>query len=41
VTFTGAVSSDSPVPDAAKSLIEFLKGPVALPVIRAQGMEPG
>jgi len=40
VTFTGAISSDSPAPDAAKSLIEFLKGPVALPVIRAQGMDP-
>jgi molybdate transport system substrate-binding protein len=41
VTFTGAISSDSPAPDAAKSLIDFLKGPIALPVIRAQGMEPG
>lgn len=41
ITFVGAISSDSPAPEAAKSLIEFLKGPTALPVIKAQGMEPG
>jgi hypothetical protein len=27
------------VPDAAKALIEFLSGPTALAVIKAQGME--
>lgn len=41
ITFVGAISSDSPAPEAAKSLVEFLKGPTALPVIKAQGMEPG
>lgn len=41
ITFIGAISSDSPAPDAAKSLIIFLKGPTALPVIKSQGMEPG
>jgi hypothetical protein len=28
------------VPDAAKQLIKFLTGPTAIPVIKAQGMEP-
>jgi molybdate transport system substrate-binding protein len=41
ITFFGAISSDSPAPDAAKSLIDFLKGPIALPVMKSQGMEPG
>ncbi len=41
ITFVGAISSDSPAPEAANSLVEFLKGPTALPVITAQGMEPG
>ena len=41
VTFFGAISSDSPAVDAAKSLVEFLKGPRAFPVIKSQGMEPG
>ena len=40
VTFTGGVSSASRAPDAARELIRFLAGPVALPVIKAQGMEP-
>src|ERR1700688_4460005 len=40
VTFVGAISSDSPAPDAAKSLVEFLKGPTALPVIKRQGRQP-
>jgi molybdate transport system substrate-binding protein len=40
ITFTGGVSTASKVPNAAKELVRFLTGPVALPVIRAQGMEP-
>jgi molybdate transport system substrate-binding protein len=40
VTFTAGVSGASKVPDAAKELIKFLTGPTALPVIKAQGMEP-
>jgi molybdate transport system substrate-binding protein len=39
-TFEAAISSRSRVPDAARALIEFLSGPVAIPVIKAQGMEP-
>jgi molybdate transport system substrate-binding protein len=41
ITFVGAISSDAAAPEAARSLIEFLKGPTALPVIKEQGMEPG
>ena len=41
VSFEGAVSSQSRAPDAARALINFLTGPVAIPVIKAQGMEPG
>jgi hypothetical protein len=28
------------VPEAARQLIKFLTGPIAIPVIKAQGMEP-
>jgi molybdate transport system substrate-binding protein len=41
ISFEGAVSSRSRAPDAARALIKFLTGPVASPVIKAQGMEPG
>jgi molybdate transport system substrate-binding protein len=41
ISFEGAVSSQSRAPDAARALIKFLTGPVAIPVIKAQGMEPG
>ena len=41
ITFTAGISTASHAPDAAKDLMRFLTGPVALPVIRAQGMEPG
>jgi molybdate transport system substrate-binding protein len=41
ITFVGAVGSNSHAPDAARELIRFLTGPVALPVIKSQGMEPG
>ena len=40
LTFTAAISATSPAPDAAKQLTEFLTGPTATRVIRAQGMEP-
>ena len=40
VMFTVGVSASSRAPDAAKDLIKFLTGPIAAPVIRAQGMEP-
>ena len=38
--FGGAVSAASKAPDAARDLLKFLKGPTAIPVIKAQGMEP-
>jgi molybdate transport system substrate-binding protein len=40
VMFTAGVSANSRVPDAARQLIKFLTGPTAIPVIKAQGMEP-
>lgn len=40
VVFTAGVGTNSRVPDAARKLIKFLTGPTAIPVIRAQGMEP-
>ena len=40
VTFVAGVSSQSRVPKAASELIEFLAGPRAIAVIKAQGMEP-
>jgi molybdate transport system substrate-binding protein len=39
-SFGGAVSATSKAPDAARDLLKFLKGPIAIPVIKAQGMEP-
>ena len=41
ITFTAGVGAKAQAPEAARTLLEFLKGPVALPVIQAQGMEPG
>ena len=41
VVFTAGVSTSSKGPDAAMDLIKFLTGPIAIPVIKAQGMEPG
>jgi molybdate transport system substrate-binding protein len=38
--FPGAVSATSKAPDAAMSLLKFLKEPAAIRVIRSQGMEP-
>jgi len=40
VTFTAGVSTSSKAPDAAKQLLKFLSGPTAIPVMKAQGMEP-
>ncbi len=40
IVFAGGVGANSRAPDAARELIKFLKGP-AVPVIKAQGMEPG
>jgi len=39
--FVGGISAKSTAPDAARDLIRFLAGPVAAPVIKSQGMEPG
>ena len=41
VAFTAGISANSKVPEAARDLIKFLTGPIAAPVIKAQGMEPG
>src|SRR5262249_55346600 len=40
VAFAAGISVNSKAPDAAKQLITFLTGPTAIPVIKAQGMEP-
>ena len=40
ITFTAGVSANSRAPEAARELIKFLTGPAAVPVIKAQGMEP-
>jgi molybdate transport system substrate-binding protein len=39
--FTGGIGVTSKVPEAAKSLIQFLTGPVASPVFTAKGFQPG
>ena len=41
ITFTAGIGAKATAPEAARQLLEFLKGPAALPVIKAQGMEPG
>ena len=40
VTFVAAIGAESNVKGAAHELIEFLKGPRAIAVIKTQGMEP-
>ena len=40
-TFVAGISANSKVPDAARDLIKYLTGPMAIPVIKSQGMEPG
>jgi molybdate transport system substrate-binding protein len=39
--FTAGIGATTKVPDAAKSLIQFLSGPVARPVFSAKGFQPG
>jgi molybdate transport system substrate-binding protein len=41
VRWNGGVSTNSAAPEVARDLIRFLAGPTALPVLKAQGMEPG
>jgi molybdate transport system substrate-binding protein len=38
--FGGAVSANSQAPEAARALLNFLKSPTAVPVIKEQRMEP-
>ena len=40
IEFVAGVSANSKVRPAAMELIKFLRGPIAIPVIRSQGMEP-
>jgi len=39
--FVGGISAKSTASGAARDLLKFLTGPVAVPVIKSQGMEPG
>ena len=39
-TFEAAISARSKVPDAARALINFLTGPIAIPFIKAQAWSP-
>jgi molybdate transport system substrate-binding protein len=41
ISFVGDVGSSAHAPDVARELIRFLTGPIAVPVIKSQGMEPG
>ena len=41
VRWSGAVSANSAAPQVARDLLKFLTDPTALPVLKAQGMEPG
>jgi molybdate transport system substrate-binding protein len=40
IMFAGGVSSASKSLDATRALMDFIKGPVAAPIVKAQGMEP-
>src|SRR5947199_2091899 len=40
VVFTAAVGSETKEATAAKALIEYLKGPAAVPIIKSKGMNP-
>ena len=40
VKFTAGISSSTKVSAEARKLIDFLRGPTAIPVIKKQGMEP-
>jgi molybdate transport system substrate-binding protein len=39
--FTAGIGASTKVPEAAKSLIQFLNGPVAAAVFKSKGFEPG
>jgi molybdate transport system substrate-binding protein len=39
--FTAGIGGSSKNPDAAKSLIQFLTGPIAKPILSAKGFQPG
>jgi len=41
INFVAGISISAIAPDAARALLDFLKSPAVLPVIKAQGMEPG
>jgi molybdate transport system substrate-binding protein len=41
VVFTAAVGSETRETTAAKALIEYLKGPAAVAIIKSKGMDPG
>lgn len=41
VRWSGGVSTNSKAQQTARELIKFLTGPRAVPVLKAQGMEPG
>jgi len=41
VRWSGGVATNSTVQQTAMELIKFLGGPIAIPVLKAQGMEPG
>jgi molybdate transport system substrate-binding protein len=40
VTFTAGVSADSQAPQAAMQLLQFLRAPQTVAIIKVQGMEP-
>jgi hypothetical protein len=39
--FTAGIGAGTKVPDAAKSLIQYLTGPTAAPVLNSKGFDPG
>ena len=39
--FAAGIGASSKVPDAAKSLIQFLSGPAAAPMFKSKGFQPG
>jgi molybdate transport system substrate-binding protein len=41
VAWSGGISANSSAPKTAAELLQFLTGPAALPVLKAQGMERG
>lgn len=41
VRWSGVVATNASAPVMAKDLLKFLAGPTAVPVLKAQGMEPG